>query len=248
MSMRTLHAPASPASPASKKPASNAGGGGGGAVVGVAATCGAPASGALLAGSECVDAHAHASAKPPAERAMRRIDGIVAAKYARCVSRFVLALLTCAACGGPRSVEAPMTAAVDAGARAAEAEPDADAVATKDIPWRADEALAVHEARASRKPLLVHFWAAWCLACIELERQTFADADVRAAAARYVSVRIDATDDEAIEVIRLKRKYVVIGLPTVVLVDASGREMQRFTEFVTPERMAAALRASSTSP
>ncbi len=42
----------------------------------------------------------------------------------------------------------------------------------------------------------------------------------------------------------MKRKYAVIGLPTVLLLDPRGRELQRFDEFVPPGPMLASMRAA----
>jgi thiol:disulfide interchange protein len=40
----------------------------------------------------------------------------------------------------------------------------------------------------------------------------------------------------------LRKKYHVIGLPTVVVLDSHGEEKARFNEFVTADKMAAALK------
>jgi thiol:disulfide interchange protein DsbD len=133
-------------------------------------------------------------------------------------------------------------AAVDAGAGVTTAplasanEPAAPAPA---IVWRDDEREADLEAKMRRWPMLVHFYASWCSACVELERVTFASAEVRAALARVVPVRVDATDDQDPVASKRRAEYRVVGLPTVVLVDWDGRELARFVEFVPPEKMAA---------
>jgi thiol:disulfide interchange protein DsbD len=88
----------------------------------------------------------------------------------------------------------------------------------------------------------VSFFASWCAACAELDRTTFADPSVRRALAGCVSVRVDATDVDDPMVARLLATYQVVGLPTMVVVDPSGRQVARATEFVTAERLVTLLR------
>lgn len=102
------------------------------------------------------------------------------------------------------------------------------------------------EARARAKtegrPLLVDFTAAWCNACKELDVVTFAHESVNAEAGRFVAVKVDATDDEDPLVQETMASLRVVGLPTVVVFDSSGREVERFTDFVPPGTLLGALR------
>jgi thiol:disulfide interchange protein DsbD len=115
------------------------------------------------------------------------------------------------------------------------------AVAAPPIVFEHDEAAAIQKANAAGKPVIIDFGAAWCKACKELEAHTFPDARVRAEAARFAAIKVDGTDDEAPEYVRLQAKYKVIGLPTVILLDSTGKEAARFNEFVPADRFAQAL-------
>jgi thiol:disulfide interchange protein DsbD len=65
---------------------------------------------------------------------------------------------------------------------------------------------------------------------------------VRDQGARFVALHVDATNEDDPEVSRVRQKYgATEGLPVVVLLASDGREAARFTEFVPPERFAAAL-------
>jgi thiol:disulfide interchange protein DsbD len=110
------------------------------------------------------------------------------------------------------------------------------------ITWLTSEEKALAKASSEGKPMLIDFGAEWCTACKELEDQTFPDTTVRTEAARFVALHVDATDDEDKEVLRLKKKYNVVGLPTVILVDKNGHEVTRFVEFVKPDKFANALK------
>jgi thiol:disulfide interchange protein DsbD len=78
---------------------------------------------------------------------------------------------------------------------------------------------------------------------MELERGPFKNPKVIAATARFVALKLDATADDDPAVAALRKKYRVVGLPTLVLLDASGREVKRFDEFVPADQLAAALQA-----
>ena len=54
---------------------------------------------------------------------------------------------------------------------------------------------------------------------------------------------MDATDDDNDEVAKIKGKYRVVGLPTVVVLDSRGQEKVRFNEFVPAERFLSAIKA-----
>lgn len=112
-----------------------------------------------------------------------------------------------------------------------------------EIAWQPKEEAALVQAKEAKKPVLIDFGATWCKACKELDEHTWPDGRVKAEAARFVPVKIDATDEDDPEVKRVTAKYKVVGLPTVVLLDADGKEKVRFTEFVPPEKMAQAIKS-----
>lgn len=91
-------------------------------------------------------------------------------------------------------------------------------------------------ARQRHQPVLVDFGATWCAACEELLRHTFSDPAVRQEARRFVTVRVDATESTpALDA--LQARHHVRGLPTVLLLDANGREVTRVAEFIPAPRM-----------
>jgi thiol:disulfide interchange protein DsbD len=116
-----------------------------------------------------------------------------------------------------------------------------------EITWLTSETAARAKAEAEGKPMLIDFGASWCEACKDLEHKTFTDPSVRSEAQRFVSLRIDATDDEAPEIVRLREKYKARGLPTVLLLDKSGREAVRFVEFVKADKFYAAMKCNVAS-
>ncbi len=110
------------------------------------------------------------------------------------------------------------------------------------IDWITNEEQGRAKALAEGKPVIVDFGAAWCTACKELEHKTFPDPTVQAEAKRFVAIHVDATDDENPDTVRLQKKYNVVGLPTVVILDKDGKEVARFNEFVGAAKFRAALK------
>jgi thioredoxin:protein disulfide reductase len=111
-----------------------------------------------------------------------------------------------------------------------------------EITWLMNEEQGRAKALAENKPVIIDFGATWCTACKELEHETFPHAEVRNEAKRFITIRVDATDDEAPDTKRLQEKYKVVGLPTVIMLDSSGTEVSRFVEFVKPDKFVAAMK------
>lgn len=78
-------------------------------------------------------------------------------------------------------------------------------------------------ARTAGQPVLVDFSADWCASCKTIEREVFADPQVRQALAGVVLLRADVTQGDAGQR-ALMRDHGVLGPPTVVLFDARGQE------------------------
>jgi thiol:disulfide interchange protein DsbD len=111
------------------------------------------------------------------------------------------------------------------------------------LSWQHGDLIALRE-RAKREghPLLVDFTATWCGACKELDKLTFSADVVKQEAGRFYAVKIDATHDDDPAVVAAMKSLDVKGLPTVVLIDSTGREVKRFTDFVAMVPFLEALR------
>jgi thiol:disulfide interchange protein DsbD len=84
-------------------------------------------------------------------------------------------------------------------------------------------------AAASRagKPVLLDFYADWCVSCKELEKYTFSDGAVQATLAAFVLLRADVTANDGDDAALLQR-LGVFGPPTVAFFGADGRERRNY--------------------
>jgi thioredoxin:protein disulfide reductase len=105
--------------------------------------------------------------------------------------------------------------------------------------------LAELEARiaAAGRPVMLDFYADWCVSCKEMEQFTFSDPQVRSRMERMLLLQVDVTrnteDDKAI----LKR-FRLFGPPGIIFFDPRGRELtQRVVGYQPPERFLRVLEA-----
>ncbi len=106
---------------------------------------------------------------------------------------------------------------------------------SKDWQPYSDELLA--KAQIENQPVVIDFFADWCLACHELDERTFARPEVQEALAGYRKLRFDATKESPIFT-ALRKKYKIMGLPTVLFFNSKGEwiESVTLTQFEKPEK------------
>ena len=74
------------------------------------------------------------------------------------------------------------------------------------------------------KPVMLDFYADWCVSCKEMERFTFADPQVAAAMGRFVLLKADVTHNTEADKALLKR-FGLFGPPGILFFDGQGREI-----------------------
>lgn len=88
-------------------------------------------------------------------------------------------------------------------------------------------------AKLAGKPVMLDYYADWCVACKEFEKYTFHAADVEAKLQDFVLLQADVTKNEMTD-IALLQKLNVLGLPTIEFWDANGEHIvnARITGFM----------------
>ena len=102
------------------------------------------------------------------------------------------------------------------------------------------------EAKRTGKPLLLDFYADWCISCKEMEIKTFANPAVAKKMQEYILVQADVTSNTAAHQALLKR-YGLFGPPGILLFNPAGEEQtnQRVVGFMPPDRFLLRLNAAA---
>ena len=79
-------------------------------------------------------------------------------------------------------------------------------------------------AAAAGRPVMLDFYADWCVSCKEMERFTFSDANVAARLAHAVLLKVDVTANTASQR-SLLRRFKLFGPPGTLFFDVQGREV-----------------------
>jgi thiol:disulfide interchange protein DsbD len=76
---------------------------------------------------------------------------------------------------------------------------------------------------AADKPVLLDFYADWCVSCKEMEKYTFSDARVAAQMRRMTLLQVDVTANTDEDKALLKR-FSLFGPPGIIFFDRQGQE------------------------
>ncbi|MEM1009911.1 MAG: thioredoxin family protein, partial [Myxococcota bacterium] len=88
--------------------------------------------------------------------------------------------------------------------------------------WLRSESQARACAKRLHRPLLLDFWATWCVSCKKLDKKTFSDPRVVRLSRFFVLGKIDQTKRNK-KTLRLQKRYSIGGLPWVRFVSAQGK-------------------------
>lgn len=94
----------------------------------------------------------------------------------------------------------------------------------KRIKTNADLDREIAAASAAKKPVMLDFSADWCVACKELEHDTYSDAGVQAALSNTVLLQADVTANDADDQALFKR-FGIFGPPSVMFFGSDGQEL-----------------------
>lgn len=91
----------------------------------------------------------------------------------------------------------------------------------KALNWKTFSEAELESAKKAGKPVIIDFWADWCAACKELEQFTFTNQRFQLLSTNFVLLKFDATK-ESPELDALRKKYEIVGLPTILFFDKNG--------------------------
>lgn len=101
---------------------------------------------------------------------------------------------------------------------------------------------AFRKASTEGRPIMMDFYADWCVACVELDKKTYNQPEILARARKFVSLKMDFTR-QSDWTRQMAEKYGVMGMPTVIFFDPDGSELDRFVGYKNPKELAVVMDA-----
>ena len=83
-------------------------------------------------------------------------------------------------------------------------------------------------AKDQEKPVMLDLYADWCVACKEFENITFKDAEVNKRFNKMMLLKADVTKSDKTDNALLEY-FDVLGLPTILMFDANGKQLKNLT-------------------
>jgi len=78
--------------------------------------------------------------------------------------------------------------------------------------------------KSAQRPVMLDFYADWCVSCKEMERFTFAEAQVKAQLDKMLLLQVDVTANTPEDKELLKR-FSLFGPPGIIFFDRDGKEL-----------------------
>ncbi len=106
------------------------------------------------------------------------------------------------------------------------------------IQWFTFDHSKLAEAAAAGKPVMIDFYADWCIPCKELEKFTFSAPQVVETSRSFVMLKMDLTTADDPLAKELKSSFKIKGVPTLVFLTPDGQEVKesRIVGFVETEK------------
>ncbi|MCX6174209.1 MAG: protein-disulfide reductase DsbD [Ignavibacteriales bacterium] len=100
--------------------------------------------------------------------------------------------------------------------------------------WQKFSEIKYESSLKNNERMVIDFYADWCIPCKELDAVTFSDSKVIKELERFSKYKVDMTKTTD-ENDSLRKKFKVVGMPTVLIIDAKGSEVKRLSGFVNAE-------------
>jgi thiol:disulfide interchange protein DsbD len=105
--------------------------------------------------------------------------------------------------------------------------------AKENISWQKYTSETLAEAKHSGKPIIIDFFADWCIPCKELDKFTFSDDGIINLSRNFVTIKADLTKYQSDPINHLRKEFNIKGVPTIVFLNSQGKELKelRLIEF-----------------
>jgi thiol:disulfide interchange protein DsbD len=106
------------------------------------------------------------------------------------------------------------------------------------IKWQSYSPELLQQAMDESRPVILDFYADWCIPCKELDNFTFSDKRIIDKSAEFLMLKADLTHFQNEKTSIIREKFKVKGVPTIVFIDRNGKEIEklRLIEFEEADR------------
>ena len=94
------------------------------------------------------------------------------------------------------------------------------------INWQKYTPEQLQQAKDLSKPVVLDFYADWCIPCKELDKYTFSDKRIVEQAKKFIMLKADLTHFQSEQTNNLRNKFNIKGVPTIVFINSEGREVE----------------------
>ncbi|WP_144995422.1 thioredoxin family protein [Polystyrenella longa] len=109
--------------------------------------------------------------------------------------------------------------------------------------WHSDFRKAYDEAKRTNRPLLIHFYADWCMPCQKMEKEVLSSRELSQLVNNdFVAVKINADHHQDVV-----EHFSVKSLPSDVIIDPAGKVLLRNKGYLKPNVYLAGIHSASKS-
>lgn len=110
-------------------------------------------------------------------------------------------------------------------------------VSVQKMAWQPYSENLYQAALIAGQPIMIDFYADWCIPCREMDNVTFTDPAVIDLSRQFRLLKVDLTAAVSPEIRRLREKFEIKGVPTILFIDQKGNERDdlRVLGFEKPE-------------
>lgn len=112
------------------------------------------------------------------------------------------------------------------------------AFVSEGIEWISFSQTRLNEAKSGTTPVMIDFYADWCIPCKEMDNSTFTEPELVALSREFVMLKADLTTSRDPLTKKLRREYNVRGVPTYVFLTPDGNELEemRLVGFIDKDK------------
>jgi thiol:disulfide interchange protein DsbD len=94
------------------------------------------------------------------------------------------------------------------------------------IAWQPYSPEELQRAKDMEMPVVIDFYADWCIPCKELDRYTFSDDQVAQQAKNFITIKADLTHYASEQTNALRERFKIKGVPTIIFLTVEGVELK----------------------